>query len=162
MRLLVVGGSASNVGKTALAEFLVARESSVARTVAMKVSVREKPCELSVVILADAGDAGHRRDSARLLEAGDIAVVWVTVSRREVRSGLGAGLRRARVARPDVLVIESTSAGIELKRIDESFFVAGEGEWKPWAEKHMHRADRVLTSEQVTTLIDTRRLEAVP
>lgn len=162
MRLLVVGGSASNVGKTALAEFLVAHESSAARTVAMKVSVREKPCEMSVVILEDAGDAGHRRDSARLLEAGAVAVVWVTVSRPEVRRGLGAGLLRARGARPEVLVIESTSAGIELKRIDDSFFVAGEGEWKPWADKHLRRANRVLTSEQVAALVGTRRLEAVP
>jgi hypothetical protein len=62
---------------------------------------------------------------------------------------LALGLAMARSMRPANIFIESTSAGIELRRISESWFVAGEGEWKPWADLHRRRADHVLTSEDV-------------
>jgi hypothetical protein len=57
---------------------------------------------------------------------------------------LAAGLWSARQERCSTLVIESTSAGIELKRIEESWFVAGSGAWKPWAFRHRDRADHVV------------------
>lgn len=159
MRIVVVGGSASNVGKTVLAAHLLAREADPAK-VAMKVSVRERPCELRVLVLTPDVSAEHRHDTDRLLAAGATHVVWVTVHRPSVRAGLAAGLRCVRGLKPQVVVIESTSAGIELRAPADSWFVAGEGEWKPWADRHRGRADHVLTTDQVNRLIsneDDRR-----
>ncbi len=153
MKILVVGGSASNVGKTTLAEFVIAREKALGPTVAIKVSVRNTPCELTVRVLHDPAHTQRRRDSARLIAAGAKAVVWVTVHRPNVRRGLANALLAVRSMRAASVVIESTSAGIELMRINESYFVAGEGEWKPWAERHRARADLVLTTRDVLDLI---------
>jgi hypothetical protein len=100
-----------------------------------------------------AGDAEHRKDSDRFLDAGVLAVVWVTVQRTLVRKGLAAGLREVRRLCPRVVVIESTSAGIEMKGRIVSYFIAGNGKWKPWAHVHQHRADHVLTSADVFRLI---------
>jgi hypothetical protein len=155
VRIVVVGGSASNVGKTALAAYLLEREPAPDK-VAMKVSVREKPCALSVSVLTPSDPAGHRHDTDRLLATGATHVVWVTVHRPDVREGLAAGLRRVRTLRPQVVVIESTSAGIEMRRIGDSWFVAGEGDWKPWADRHRARADHVVTSAEVDALIGAR------
>ncbi len=119
----------------------------------MKVSVRERPCDLRVLVVTAGTSVEHRQDCERLLAAGAAHVVWVTVQRQSVRSGLAAGLRRVRALRPQVVVIESTSAGIELTRPDDSWFVAGAGEWKPWADRHRERATRVLTSDDVFRLI---------
>jgi hypothetical protein len=152
VRIVVVGGSASNVGKTALTAHLLRGEPARAK-VAMKVSVRERACDLRVLVLTAGMSAEHRQDCERLLAAGATHVVWVTVQRHDVRSGLAAGLRRARALRPEVVVIESTSAGIELRRPDDSWFVAGAGEWKAWAERHRVRAHRVLTTDEVLRLI---------
>ncbi|HTJ26008.1 MAG TPA: hypothetical protein VMA36_07575 [Candidatus Limnocylindria bacterium] len=71
------------------------------------------------------------------------------MSRPAVRTGLALGLAAARRLRPSTIVVESTSAGIELRRISDSWFVAGEGEWKPWAERHRSRADHVVRSDEV-------------
>jgi beta-phosphoglucomutase-like phosphatase (HAD superfamily) len=152
VRIVVVGGSASNVGKTALAAYLLRGERAEAK-VALKVSVRERPCDLRVLVLTARSSAEHRRDCERLLAAGATHVVWVTVQRQDVRSGLASGLRRVRALRPEVVVVESTSAGIELARPNESWFVAGTGEWKPWAERHRVRAHRVLTTDEVYRLV---------
>jgi hypothetical protein len=84
-----------------------------------------------------------------LLEAGACCVVWVTVNRARVRNGLALGLAAARQRKPATIVFESTSAGIELRRIDDSWFVAGEGQSKPWARRHQLRADHVLSSRDV-------------
>jgi hypothetical protein len=73
----------------------------------------------------------------------------MTVHRAEVRRGLALGLAAARAMRPATLVIESTSAGIQLRRIDDSWFVAGDGEWKPWADRHRERADHVVRSGEL-------------
>jgi hypothetical protein len=153
MRIIVVGGSASNVGKTALAAHLLALERDPAK-VAMKVSVRERPCDLRVLVLTPDVSAEHRHDTDRLLAAGATHVVWVTVYRPSVRDGLAAGLRRVRALRPSVVVIESTSAGIELRGATDSWFVAGEGEWKPWADRHRSRADHVVTTDDVNGMIE--------
>jgi len=147
--IVVVGGSASNVGKTTLAARLVREHAAYTSTVAVKVSVRETPCETRVLTMRPGDEAGHRKDTERLLHAGAQCVVWVTVNRARVRAGLARGLAAARRLRPSTLVIESTSAGIELRRITDSWFVAGEGEWKPWADRHRRRADHVLCSEDV-------------
>ena len=152
MRVVVVGGSASNVGKTTLAAHVIRYEPARSRVVAMKVSVRERPCELRVLVLAPGAPAGHRGDTGRLLEAGATHVVWVTTARPQVRAGLAAGLRAVRALRPDVVVIESTSAGIELGGAIESWFVAGDGAWKPWAHRHCARANHVVTSAGVAWL----------
>lgn len=149
MRVVVVGGSASNVGKTTLAAALTRAAAAQGRAVAMKVSVREKPCETQVVVFRPGDDSSHRKDSERFIDSGAAAVVWVTVQRARVRKGLAAALRAARALRPDVLVIESTSAGIELKIPIDSYFIAGEGEWKPWAYLHRNRAHHVLTTSDV-------------
>ena len=149
MKVVVVGGSASNVGKTTLAERLVAEHAARERTVAVKVSVRERACDARVLVLRPGDAADHRRDSQRLLDAGASHVVWVTVGRPAVRSGLAAGLAAGRALRPATLVVESTSAGIELRRIDDSWFVAGDGDWKPWADLHRRRADHVVRSGDV-------------
>ncbi len=149
MRIVVVGGSASNVGKTTLAAHLVRRHAAEAPTVAVKVSVREKPCETTVLVLHPGDEVEHRRDTGTLLAAGAQCVVWVTVQRPAVRAGLARGLAAARRLRPATIVMESTSAGIELRRIAASWFVAGVGEWKPWAELHRRRADYVVTSDDV-------------
>ncbi|MEO7038502.1 MAG: hypothetical protein ABI186_00555 [Candidatus Elarobacter sp.] len=149
MKIVVVGGSASNVGKTTLAARLVGRHAADAPTVAVKVSVRERPCETTVLTLRPGEDVEHRRDSGKLLEAGAECVVWVTVQRAAVRTGLARGLAAARSFRPATVVLESTSAGIELRRITDSWFVAGEGEWKPWADRHRLRADHVVRSEDI-------------
>ncbi|MGH7707538.1 MAG: hypothetical protein ACREM8_00395 [Vulcanimicrobiaceae bacterium] len=149
MKIVVVGGSASNVGKTTLAARLIREHAAVAPTVALKVSVRENPCETRVLTLRPGEEAEHRRDSGTLLGAGADCVVWVTVNRAAVRSGLARGLAAARRQRPATVVVESTSAGIELHRICDSWFVAGEGPWKPWAERHRRRADHVVRSEDV-------------
>lgn len=149
MKIVVVGGSASNVGKTTLAERLVGARSARGAVVAVKVSVRETPCETRVLTLRSGEEAEHRRDTGRLLAAGARCVVWVTVHRPSVRSGLARGLATARRMRPATVLIESTSAGIELRRIDDSWFVAGEGEWKPWAHLHRRRADHVLRSDDL-------------
>jgi hypothetical protein len=154
VRIVVVGGSASNVGKTALAAHLLHNEPAAAK-VAMKVSVRERPCDLRVLVLDAGVSAEHRHDTDRLLDAGATHVVWVTVSRPSVRDGLAAGLRRVRAMRPEVVVIESTSAGIELKGATDSWFVAGDGPWKPWAERHRVRAHHVLTTADIEQLVDT-------
>lgn len=154
MRIVVVGGSASNVGKTALAAHLLACEPDAAK-VAMKVSVRERPCDLRVLVLTPDASSEHRHDTDRLLGGGATHVVWVTVYRPNVRDGLAAGLRTARGLRPSVVVIESTSAGIELNTVTDSWFVAGEGEWKPWADQHRQRADHVLTTEDVNRLLES-------
>jgi molybdopterin-guanine dinucleotide biosynthesis protein len=151
VRIVVVGGSASNVGKTMLAEHLLKRGRAASK-VAMKVSVRERPCDLRVLVLTPDTAAEHRHDTDRLLAAGASHVVWVTVHRPQVRAGLAAGLRGVRALRPDVVVIESTSAGIELRGEFESWFVAGDGAWKPWAERHRERADHVLTTAEVERL----------
>jgi len=149
VRIVVVGGSASNVGKTTLAVQLIGPLAAAGRTVAVKVSVRERPCETRVLLLRRGDEAEHRRDTGRLLAAGAECVVWVTVHRPAVRSGLARGLAAARRLRPANVFIESTSAGIELHRISEAWFVAGAGEWKPWADLHRRRADHVLTTEDV-------------
>ncbi len=149
MNVVVVGGSASNVGKTTLAARLVREHADRAPTVALKVSVREKPCDTRLVTLRRGDAVEHRRDSGKLLDAGADCVVWVTVNRAAVRSGLALGLATARAMRPSALVIESTSAGIELRRIDDSWFVAGDGEWKPWADRHRRRADHVVRSDEI-------------
>jgi hypothetical protein len=148
MTVVVVGGSASNVGKTTLAARLIGRHAARGRTVAVKVSVREQTCETTVLTLRPGDDAEHRRDTGKLLAAGAACVVWVTVSRGAVRAGLARGLAAARRLRPDSVVFESTSAGIELRRIDDSWFVAGPGEWKPWADEHRRRADHVVSSAE--------------
>jgi hypothetical protein len=62
---------------------------------------------------------------------------------------LALGLSAARVLRPATLVIESTSAGIQLRRISDSWFVAGDGDWKPWADLHRQRADHVIGSREL-------------
>lgn len=144
MTIVVVGGSASNVGKTTLAVRLIRHHARRGRTVAVKVSVREGPCDTTVLTLRPSDDAEHRRDTGKLLAAGAECVVWVTVSRPVVRAGLARGLAAARRLAPATIVFESTSAGIELRRIDDSWFVAGEGAWKPWAERHRRRADHVV------------------
>ncbi|HEY4432954.1 MAG TPA: hypothetical protein VGM99_01010, partial [Candidatus Cybelea sp.] len=128
MRIVVVGGSASNVGKTTLAATLIRDSALSGTTVAVKVSVREAPCETTLRVLRPADDPGHSHDTGRLLGAGAACVIWVTVARRNVRSGLARGLAAARSRRPRTVVFESTSAGIELRRIDDSWFVAGSGE----------------------------------
>ena len=160
LRVVVVGGSASNVGKTTLAAHLIRCEHAAA-TVAMKVSVRESPCETRVLVLGPDDADEHRRDSSTLLEAGATHVVWVTVQRPDVRAGLAAGLRAVRALRPEAVVIESTSAGIHLNGATESWFVAGEGAWKPWAERHRERADYVVTSAEVWRLVEEPALLAV-
>jgi hypothetical protein len=149
MKIVVVGGSASNVGKTTLAARLIREHAGGTPTVAVKVSVREKPCETRVLTLRPGDEAEHRRDTGKLLDAGAQCVVWVTVNRAAVRSGLARGLAAARTLRPATVVLESTSAGIELRRISDSWFVAGEGEWKPWADRHRRRADHVVRSEEI-------------
>jgi len=149
VKIVVVGGSASNVGKTTLAARLIRQYADHAPTVALKVSVRETPCETRVLTLRPGEEAEHRHDTGRLLDAGARCVVWVTVSRAAVRTGLALGLATARRLRPATAVIESTSAGIELRRIHDSWFVAGEGEWKPWADRHRLRADHVVRSEEI-------------
>jgi hypothetical protein len=127
----------------------------------MKVSVRESPCDTRVLVLGPDDAAAHRRDSSRLLEAGATHVVWVTVQRARVRAGLAAGLRAVRALRAQVVVIESTSAGIHLSGAAESWFVAGEGAWKPWAGRHRDRADYVVTSAEVWRLVEVPALLAV-
>jgi molybdopterin-guanine dinucleotide biosynthesis protein len=149
MEIVVVGGSASNVGKTTLAVRLITRHAAHAPTVAVKVSVREKPCDVRVLTLWPGEETEHRRDTRRLLNAGARCVVWVTVHRAAVRAGLARGIATARKLRPATVVVESTSAGIELSRIGDSWFVAGNGAWKPWADRHRRRADHVVRSEDV-------------
>ena len=151
----MVGGSASNVGKTTLAVHLLRAEPAAAK-VALKVSVREKPCDLRVLVLTADDAAEHRHDTDRLLAAGATHVVWVTVTRPTVREGLAAGLRAVRALRPEVVVIESTSAGIEMRGAIDSWFVAGEGPWKPWADRHRDRAHHVLSTPDVERLTATR------
>jgi hypothetical protein len=113
------------------------------------VSVRETPCETSVRVLRPGDDVEHRHDTGTFLDAGARTVVWVTVHRPVVRKGLARGLAVARALRPSTVVIESTSAGIQLRRITDSWFVAGEGEWKPWADRHLRRADHVVRSAEI-------------
>lgn len=149
MHIVVVGGSASNVGKTTLAARLIREHAARAATVAVKVSVRDKPCETLIRTLRPGDEIEHRRDTGKLLDAGARCVVWVTVHRPAVRSGLARGLWTARGLRPATVVVESTSAGIEMRRIDDSWFVAGDGDWKPWAERHRDRADHVVRSADV-------------
>jgi predicted amidohydrolase len=143
VRIIIVGGSASRVGKTALACALVRREQRPCT--AMKVSVTERDVVTRISVERGAENERHG-DTGRLLDAGANAVVWVTVSRRRVRDGLAAGLLRARALRPQVVVVESTSAGIHLRRFESSWFVAGSGPWKPWAGEHRDRATYVVTS----------------
>ena len=143
---MVVGGSSSKIGKTTLACCLLRRTPQGERWCAMKVSVceGERPTRLRVC-LPGYEDTRHA-DSGRLLAAGACAVIWVTVWRPCVRSALAAGLRAVRAQAPDGVVIESTSAGIELQHIDESWFVAGRQPWKPWAVRHLRRANHVVLS----------------
>lgn len=149
MTIVVVGGSASNVGKTTLAARLIREHAAHGPTIALKVSVRDKPCETKILMLRPGDEVEHRRDTGTLLNAGARCVLWVTVNRAAVRTGLALGLAAAHALRPATLVIESTSAGIELRRINDSWFVAGEGEWKPWADRHRQRADHVVRSDEV-------------
>ncbi len=149
MKIVVVGGSASNVGKTTLAARLIRRHAARTPTIAVKVSVRENPCETRILTLRPGDEAEHRQDTGKLLDAGALCVVWVTVNRAAVRTGLARGLATARRMRPATVVVESTSAGIELRRISDSWFVAGDGEWKPWADRHRRRADHVVRSAEV-------------
>jgi hypothetical protein len=149
MKVVVVGGSASNVGKTTLAARLIREHAAHGPTIALKVSVRETPCQPRLLILRPADDAEHRHDTGTFLNAGARCVLWVTVHRPAVRTGLALGLAAAHTLRPATLVIESTSAGIELRRIDDSWFVAGEGDWKPWADRHRRRADHVVRSDEL-------------
>ncbi len=149
MNVVVVGGSASNVGKTTLAARLIRQHAARTPTVAVKVSVRERSCQTTVRTLRPGEDAEHRHDTGTLLDAGADCVVWVTVNRAAVRTGLALGLATARRLRPSTVVLESTSAGIELRRISDSWFIAGEGEWKPWADQHRRRADHVVRSAEV-------------
>jgi GTPase SAR1 family protein len=149
MKVVVVGGSASNVGKTTLAARLIREHAARETTIALKVSVRETPCDARLLVLGPGDDAEHRHDTGTFLDAGADCVLWVTVHRAEVRRGLALGLVAARAMRPATLVIESTSAGIQLRRIDDSWFVAGDGEWKPWADRHRERADHVVRSREL-------------
>jgi molybdopterin-guanine dinucleotide biosynthesis protein len=148
VRIVVVGGSSSNVGKTTLAYRLLRTTPRGERWCALKVSVYEgdRP---TTILVRQPGDGDPRHaDSGRLLAAGACTVVWVTVWRSRVRSGLAAGLRAVRACAPDGVVIESTSAGIELRHIHESWFVAGRQPWKPWAVRHLRRADHVINSRR--------------
>jgi hypothetical protein len=154
MKLIVGGGSSSHVGKTTLACQLLAALAPTGTWVAMKVSVTERARPLRVLVEQDVTLTERHRDSARLLAAGARAVIWVTVSRPEVRRGLAAGLRVARACRPTGVVLESTSAGIELHRPTVSWFVAGALPWKPWAWRHLVRADHVVTADGAGGWID--------
>jgi hypothetical protein len=146
VRIIVVGGSASKVGKTTLACALVRREPG--HCIAMKVSVTER--DVPTCVSVERGTENERHgDTGRLLDAGASAVVWVTVSRRRVRDGLALGLLHARTLRPEALVVESTSAGIHLHHFESSWFVAGSGAWKPWAAEHRDRATRVVPSRSL-------------
>jgi hypothetical protein len=148
MRTVVVGGSASNVGKTTLACHLLATAAE-SRKVAMKVSVHEGSDSLGIVLIRRDEMEADRGDSRRLLEAGASVVVWVTTSRSLVRAALAKGLFAARRLRPELLVVESTAAGIHLRRNSESWFVLGDAPGKPWAAKHLQRATHVLLSSAV-------------
>jgi hypothetical protein len=148
MRTVVVGGSASNVGKTTLACHLLATAAE-SRKVAIKVSVHEGSSPIRIALIRRDAMDSDRGDSRRLLEAGASAVVWVTTSRSLVRAALAQGLFAARRLRPELLVVESTAAGIHLRRSSESWFVLGNDPGKPWAVKHLQRATRVLLSSAV-------------
>jgi len=148
MRTVVVGGSASDVGKTTLACHLLAVAFGSFK-VGLKVSVSEEPGVFRMVVRYRDELAPDRGDSRRLLEAGASAVVWITTSRLAVRTGLARGLLAVRKLRPDLLVVESTAAGIHLRRVSESWFVLGEGPAKAWATLHQRRATHVLHSRDV-------------
>lgn len=147
-KIVVVGGSSSNVGKTTLACRILRNDTSRAK-IAMKVSVRETPCETRVALETVETLRGEHRDSHRLLDSGALCVVWVTTHRSCVRAALAKGLWMVRQMRPSFVVIESTSAGIHMRNYDESWFVAGQRAWKPWARSHLLRAGRLMTSEEV-------------
>ena len=139
MRVIVVGGSGSKVGKTTLACRLVL-EYTEAPTVAMKVTIHEGGEMPRITAVTQDDLATDRGDSRRLLAAGASAVVFVTTGRDVVRSAIAQGLRAARRMRPQLLVIESTAAGVHLNRASESWFVAGDEPWKPWAHLHLAKA----------------------
>ncbi len=146
MRIVVVGGSSTNVGKTTLACQLLQSVPSDEAWAAMKVSVHGRECPTRVAVCSGRDDDERHTDTQRLLDAGARFVVWVTVWRPHVRQGLAAGLRALRRLPVQGVVIESTSAGIELRRIAASWFVAGTQPWKPWAWRHLVRADAVVTA----------------
>jgi hypothetical protein len=148
MRTLVVGGSASSVGKTTLACHLLAVAAESPK-VALKLSVHDGSDSLRIILIRRDEIESDRGDSRRLLEAGASAVVLVTTSRTSVRAALAQGLSAARRLRPELLVVESTAAGIHLRRSTESWFVLGDAPGKPWASQHLRRATHVLRSSAV-------------
>ncbi len=162
MKIVVVGGSSSNVGKTTIACRLLSRLPWDERWAAMKVSVTKQACETRVRLYQRDEEDNRHKDTGRLLDAGAACVVWVTVWRPRVRSGLAAGLQTVRSLDVDGVVIESTSAGIELSRIDTSWFVAGRLPWKPWAYRHLQRADHVLQCDAPTETTGGTARTAVP
>lgn len=148
MKVVVIGGSSANVGKTTFGVQVARQASHSQRSAALIVDVQDRPVETNVRVVTDIGVEQYG-EADRYLTAGVAAVICVTVSWSHVRHGLAAGLWRARVTRPDVLIIDSTAAGIEMKSRIDSYFIAGTDEWTSWAYLHRNRADHVLSPEDV-------------
>ena len=151
--IIVIGGSGERVGKTRLATQLLLRLSAKRRIIALRVCALDEPCEMQI---AECPPDCETQDS-RLLIAGSVAVVRVTVQRPHFRSGLARGIQAARRLDAGTLMIISTLAGVEMKSPIDSWFVSGDGDWDPTAYLHRNRADHILTSSDVRTSRESGR-----
>ena len=152
MRIIVIGGSASKVGKTTLACHLIAKAAEGGRVVGLKVSkhARRRRHEIATSTQTLQHVAFH--DTDRFLAAGASAAILLEAGSDNFRDHLAAGIRRARRFRPEILIIESTTAGAELRVPHDSWFVAGTAPWKPAAERHFTRAAHIIRTHELNRL----------
>lgn len=152
MQIIVVGGNAARVGKTALACRLIARAAEHGFVVALKVAPHERRRRYEISTYAHAPRHVSFHDTDRYLTAGADLALLLEAGADNFRNHLAMGLRRARRYRPTTLVIESTTAGAELMVPHESWFVAGEAPWKPGAERHFARAAHIVRTSELAGL----------
>lgn len=173
--MLMVGASASNVGKTELACTLLRRFSKGHRVVGVKVTTiasKDRPCPRGGqgcgvcssldgpyrITQETACDSG--KDTGKLLAAGAEAVYWLCVLRAHLQEGLDALLET--VDRDAAVICESNS----LRQIVEPglFLIVENGNRTPWkdsARQVRHYADGIVHSDGHRFDLDLQRIELV-
>lgn len=158
MQIIVVGGSASKVGKTTLACHFIAEAAKRGSVVGLKVSAHERRRRHEITTFTRAPRHVAFHDTDRYLVAGAHVALWLEAGTDDFRDHLAIALRRVRKFHSDTLVIESTSAGAELVSPHASWFVAGTSPWKPRAIRHFVRATGIVQTHELAAFALLSRL----
>lgn len=158
-RMLLIGSTGANVGKTQLACALIRKFSAAAPIVAIKVTTihaKDGQCPRGGAgcgvcssidgnfLITEEVDSNSRKDTARLLAAGACRVFWLRVIRTHLNEGLASLLD---VAGDAALICESNS----LRKVVEPglFLMVTSADGRPWkksASEVAEFADNVVIS----------------